>query len=1270
MFATAQSLQGFIYWDSNADGIFTHNVLDEESGVYKQELENGVVDVRVGVRRCGDGGGGGEGHSPIYPGGGYWRVDLGEGRRELGILDHLGEVDTNNNNYYYGGDRKLQDSNAVEGCFIKDSNLSNINSSGRDASGAGCYLVVSSPKDYEITSSFPLPSDWNSKEGTRDEETFHWMPFQDMDSTSSTTNATAGGGSNGGVDLENVVNRGYQARTAECFGYHAEKREWYVWNTDGSAATDVATSSGGGGDGGTEATPIAVPNDYLYSYDSYLDSQPSYDHTLSITPLGMLENSWPLPLRVKSDLVLGLRFDEDPLDNTGRGEEDFVWLNDRIFEDRDSSSEESGGGGGGTTKEKGVPRFQFLPTSMSNAVSSSTFVDDQNSTATLSSYSSSSTVAEELYTHTNTYGILPSPSNLQNVLETFLTEMVVKANQKKGNEMQFVNVDVVEEWSMVKVLDKKVNIMGRGLRGALLDSTLFEVLPTSSSDELDGTASNHLRGGNLISKHQHQRRTEKMIKPHLVFELQAIAKYNARTTNLQTALSTTKNFGTLLSNTINRSREDLIAKIRQRSGYRGLECNPKSSGAQEDEDDGLVSSIPIAIGDGGSVEDDVIEIDLGVVNRFDCDQLLPLYYYDLEGLAARVESNSNRGELAKAVQLLSTEDGFYDGESLYAEQEGNSPGGGGAPTVVIAVVGVVCALLFTGGGWVVYERRRRKRVREKKRLERALLREMRKLDSENGESKREKKQRKHKKNKVVVAESESEEDKTKNVESKVAKQQTPKNEVNNLASDDDNNSSFGEEAADNSDDDDSELDRLFAPKDSTSETEIDNHDTSKKSGLDHSEDPKQSTKVSTKKSLQKRINGLASSFRRSDQKLAELQVEKVENNVSDLENDAEVEKKRRDAKEKKAGLEDVGKTATKPATRKGLGGSIPTRKKMATAMMSFRASVAKLTVGDLELSSSDDSSSDDSSSDSDSDSSSSSSSSEDEGMKKKYAPKRKTPTDIKLKSVVPSEQSLSRMVSSGHESMENSFHGNISRHNSQPGHNIHGKEKAYSRRGTDPLSDRQIPRRDGNERQVNPELHSEVSKTADYLPKDLGKAKAKKKQTRPSSEDERNARDAKKRPRRHPTASVSRKKDKDEKTVRIHGNDNPRSNSFKKLHLLKSSLTSSLKGKKLSNTAASALDDTDLPHSTGHSGVSHSHDDRRSKKARSVKSSRSQPEGSTKKASRTSKAGSSREKSNKSKSNHKSKTGNDSADPAKKSRRKTSSRKTDRMTEAAMGEAK
>lgn len=36
-------------------------MLDEESGVYKQELENGVVDVRVGVRRCGDGGEGGEG---------------------------------------------------------------------------------------------------------------------------------------------------------------------------------------------------------------------------------------------------------------------------------------------------------------------------------------------------------------------------------------------------------------------------------------------------------------------------------------------------------------------------------------------------------------------------------------------------------------------------------------------------------------------------------------------------------------------------------------------------------------------------------------------------------------------------------------------------------------------------------------------------------------------------------------------------------------------------------------------------------------------------------------------------------------------------------------------------------------------------------------------------------------------------------------------------------------------------------------------------------
>ena len=60
------------------------------------------------------------------------------------------------------------------------------------------------------------------------------------------------------------------------------------------------------------------------------------------------------------------------------------------------------------------------------------------------------------------------------------------------------------------------------------------------------------------------------------------------------------------------------------------------------------------------------EINMGIVNRFDCDKLLPLYYHKLVELAARTAGDEvghggsdNMQRLSAAMELLGRDDGFY-----------------------------------------------------------------------------------------------------------------------------------------------------------------------------------------------------------------------------------------------------------------------------------------------------------------------------------------------------------------------------------------------------------------------------------------------------------------------------------------------------------------------------------------------------------------------------------------------------------------------------------
>ena len=82
--------------------------------------------------------------SNIHSRAGYYKIDVGENVNDGGcILD----------------DEGIKMLNGVEDDSLTTSGSSNGAASNGDGGGdtIGCYLVVSSPKDYEITTTFPLP---------------------------------------------------------------------------------------------------------------------------------------------------------------------------------------------------------------------------------------------------------------------------------------------------------------------------------------------------------------------------------------------------------------------------------------------------------------------------------------------------------------------------------------------------------------------------------------------------------------------------------------------------------------------------------------------------------------------------------------------------------------------------------------------------------------------------------------------------------------------------------------------------------------------------------------------------------------------------------------------------------------------------------------------------------------------------------------------------------------------------------------------------------
>ena len=326
----------------------------------------------------------------------------------------------------------------------------------------------------------------------------------------------------------------------------------------------------------------------------------------------MAENMWPLPLRVKSDVYLGLKFQ-------------------------------------GSKKLKG--RFQYEPTSEGQAIAASKYrphhalsseTNEEDASESVSNvFSSDGAVATDEYVLLdNVDGIMSDMSNLEDAVQSFLQAEALAPSRDSGFEQVMIslNVDAVEEWSMMIITDAKAPAKRRYLRGM-----------GSSPSISSGT---NLRAGGVD-----RYRNLIMAEPHIVFHFQVYGTYSSRASSDVTSIIRTINgFGNVIEHAINTKHQDLIKAIRDRTGFDGPECITSSENSNDT--NALETYSVIDFGGSGS-------------KTLACEDRLPLFFYDLNELESRGVTNHNaslteKAELPMALDALKKESKVHD---VYAVEE-------------------------------------------------------------------------------------------------------------------------------------------------------------------------------------------------------------------------------------------------------------------------------------------------------------------------------------------------------------------------------------------------------------------------------------------------------------------------------------------------------------------------------------------------------------------------------------------------------------------------
>ena len=349
----------------------------------------------------------------------------------------------------------------------------------------------------------------------------------------------------------------------------------------------------------------------------------------------MTENMWPLPLRVKSDVFLGMKFNP--------------------------SSNLQG-------------RFQYNPTSVDQAVSASTYrphhaltdgtTGSSSTTEDVNVFSSDVTqTADIISTTTDGYvldnedGIMANVVNLENVIQTILAKSVLEPSRASGLEQMMTSLNVVgkDHWSMMKIVDTKSpqpssSKRKRYLRGSSEKKTLIE----ATHHRLGIAHVDNIHSRQLIMK-----------EPHYIFYFQVYGSYSSRaSSDIPSIIQTIQNFGKVIEGGVNSEKQQMIKSIRDRTGF-DVECVPAS---EDDSSSGNETKL-----------DEYNLIDLlsqDAPTTLACDDRLPLYFYDLNEIDSRGMSNFNANlkddvKLSVALDTLKKESTAYD--ILAAEEETDEP---------------------------------------------------------------------------------------------------------------------------------------------------------------------------------------------------------------------------------------------------------------------------------------------------------------------------------------------------------------------------------------------------------------------------------------------------------------------------------------------------------------------------------------------------------------------------------------------------------------------